>query len=67
MASDGGIGQIEVVKMLLKDPRVDPADVDSCALWYAASYGHLEIVRLLLEDGRVDPTVLGCMALQVAR
>ena len=49
-------GCIEVVKLLLQDPRVDPSCYHRCAIWLACGRGHIEIARLLLQDPRVDPT-----------
>lgn len=51
-----------VMRLLLEDGRVDPADVDNAALKCACGCGHIEEVRLLLSlknpDGTqvVDPT-----------
>ena len=45
-------GCVEVVKLLLEDPRVDVRAVGKggmSALYYAASGGHVEVVNLLLE------------------
>lgn len=55
IASD--TGHIEAVKYLLKDPRVDPSDMDCYALILASANGYSEIVKLLLEDERVDPSI----------
>ncbi|KAJ3176485.1 hypothetical protein HDU87_005179 [Geranomyces variabilis] len=59
------LGGIEIVELLLADPRVDPAAEDSRALLVASEeetrrpLGQREwllaIVRLLLADPRVDP------------
>ena len=49
-------GHIEVVRLLLQDPRVDPSVSNNEAILNAVSNGHTEIVRLLLQDPRVDPT-----------
>ena len=46
---------IELVKMLLTDDRVDPSYDDNILLTIAANYGHIEIIKLLLADDRVDP------------
>ena len=44
-------GFVEVVRVLLKDKRVDPTANNSSA----AENGHTETVRMLIEDGRADP------------
>jgi ankyrin repeat protein len=46
------IGQADVVRLLLKDERVDPR---SFCLFRACQKGKADVVRLLLEDGRADP------------
>ena len=47
---------LEVVRKLLEDPRVDPTVNDNWAIQVASDNGHLEVVRLLLADPRVDPS-----------
>jgi ankyrin repeat protein len=49
-------GNLEVVTLLLQDPRVDPSARNSDAIQWASYNGHLEIVTLLLQDPRVDPS-----------
>jgi hypothetical protein len=49
-------GHIEVVRLLLTDPRVDPSALDNYAIRFASQNGHLDVVRLLLTDPRVDPS-----------
>jgi len=46
-------GHLEIVKMLLKDDRVDPSDLDNFAVYKAAIYSENEITKLLLKDKRV--------------
>lgn len=46
---------IDVVKSLLADSRVDPAARDNFAIRWASENGHVDVVKLLLADGRVDP------------
>lgn len=48
-------GDIKIVKVLLKDVKVNPSNHNIDALLWASEYGHAEIVKLLLEDGRFDP------------
>ena len=45
MASEKG--HMEVVKLLLADPRVDPSARNNWAIQLASENGHLEIVKLL--------------------
>jgi len=65
-------GCLEVVKLLLEDPRVDVRAVDEeggSVLHHAAFEGHVEVVKLLLGDPRVDVRAVdknGCSALQHA-
>jgi hypothetical protein len=59
-------GHIEVVKLLLQDPRVDPSDGDNYAIRYASSNGYTEVVKLLLQDPRVDPSDRNNYAIQYA-
>ena len=47
MASENG--HTEVVKLLLADPRVDPAAGNNWAIRFASENGHTEIVKLLLD------------------
>lgn len=49
-----GIGNIEILNMLLRDRRVDPSDNDNRALYMATLHGRSEVVRILLaiEDVR---------------
>ena len=46
---------VEVVELLLKDERVNPAAEDDYAIGVAAKNGHEKVVELLLKDKRVDP------------
>ena len=49
-------GHTEVVKLLLSDPRVNPADDNNFFICFASKNGHLNVVKLLLSDPRVDPS-----------
>ncbi len=51
-----GYGKLEIVRLLLKDKRVDPGAgaEKNLALNFAARGGHTEILRLLINDKRVD-------------
>jgi hypothetical protein len=49
-------GRIEIIKLLLKDSRVNPASGKNLSLRDASENGKFEIVKLLLNDPRVDPS-----------
>ena len=55
-------GNLEVVKLLLADKRVNPA----AAIKVASRKGNVEIVKLLLEDGRADTSVCYNYAIGIA-
>ena len=44
-------GHTEIVRLLLQDPRVNPADRNNKAIIWASENGHTKIVRLLEEHG----------------
>jgi ankyrin repeat protein len=48
-------GHVGILKLLLADPRVDPAANDNAAIQASSENGHAEVVKLLLTDPRVDP------------
>jgi len=50
-------GHSDVVRYLLKHPKVDPAAINNYALRMAAFKGRTKVVQLLLNDTRVDPCV----------
>ena len=50
-------GHLEVVKLLLQDPRVDPSAKNNYAIRWTSRKSRLEVVKLLLQDPRVDPSV----------
>ena len=60
-------GHLEIVKLLLDDPRVDPSTSDNLAIRCASHNGHTEVVKLLLEDPRVDPSVYYNQAIRNSR
>ena len=62
-----GDGRLEVVRLLLTDPRVDPSDCNNYAIRWASENGHLEVVRLLLTDPRVDLSNDNNHAIRMAR
>ena len=47
---------INNVKLLLNDKRVNPSDRNNWAIILASKDGYFDIVKLLLEDKRVDPS-----------
>jgi ankyrin repeat protein len=59
-------GYVDIVKLLLCDPRVDPAVLDNAALVAACENGHAPVVKLLLADPRVDVAANGNCAFRVA-
>jgi ankyrin repeat protein len=56
----------DVMKMLIKDPRIDPSASNNWAIRMASGNGHTEIVKLLLNDNRVDPSADKSYAIQMA-
>jgi hypothetical protein len=48
---------VGIVRVLLRDPRVDPTACESKAVKAAAWNNHEEVVRVLLEDARVASSV----------
>ena len=59
-------GRLEVVRLLIADPRVDPSAQNNKAIILAAGNGHLEVVNRLLLDSRVDPSDDSNCAIQLA-
>lgn len=57
-------GHIRLVKLLLKDSRVDPSVQNHRALVNACKHGHTEIVRLLINDHRSDKRVKRNLAIE---
>jgi putative ubiquitin-RnfH superfamily antitoxin RatB of RatAB toxin-antitoxin module len=49
-------GLLDIVRMLLPDPRIDASAMNQQAIRYACIDGHIEIIRMLLADPRVDPS-----------
>jgi hypothetical protein len=50
------VNDINTVKLLLKDSRVDPSDSNNSAIKISSRRGYLDIVNLLLYDTRVNPS-----------
>ena len=59
-------GLIDKVKVLLKDPKVNPGSDDNYAIMLASESGRLEMVKLLLKDERVDPSDRGNVSIWAA-
>ena len=59
-------GNIELVKLMLKDPRVDPNAYEGYPLRRAIDYRNIELVELLLSDKRTDPSMRRNCALRFA-
>ena len=59
-------GNVEVVKILLKDYGIDPSSNDNIALLAACRGGNLKIVDLLLNHVSVDPSAQNNGALVIA-
>jgi hypothetical protein len=59
-------GNLELVKVLLADPRVDPTAVNCQPIRLAGEFGHLDIIKFFLEDDRIPPfyklDVIGCVS-----
>lgn len=49
-------GSVEILRLLLADPELDPSINNNGAIRGAATTAHPESVQLLLADPRVDPT-----------
>lgn len=59
-------GYTELVRKLLKDDRVNPAERNNHALYLCAKYGQAGVARVLLADSRVDPAALNNFAVRWA-
>ena len=57
---------VEVVKLLLADERVDPAAKNNAAFRLAVFKGNEKVVKLLLADRRVDPSADNNYAIRTA-
>jgi ankyrin repeat protein len=49
--------QLEILKILLEDPRLNPCTETDLSISYAAQCNNIEILELLLLDTRFDPSV----------
>jgi len=53
----GSIHQVDMLKILLFNPKFDPSIDNNLAIKYACKCGHDKAVEILLTDPRVDPSV----------
>mmetsp|Transcript_52978 Transcript_52978/g.63793 ORF Transcript_52978/g.63793 Transcript_52978/m.63793 type:complete len:263 (+) Transcript_52978:1-789(+) len=63
------IGDLDLVRELLKDPRVDPStpeDNRNSPIHVASQRGHLDVVKELMKDDRVDPSDCENSAIRIA-
>jgi hypothetical protein len=60
------VGDLDRISELLRDPGVDPAADDNCAIREASGGGHLSVVERLLQDARVDPAAYDNKAIREA-
>jgi ankyrin repeat protein len=60
------MGHQGIVALLLRHPKVDPADDGNYPIRFAAANGHLKIVSLLMKHKRADPSDFGNMAIKSA-
>ena len=47
---------MDIIKILLTDPKADPSADNNRAIRLASENGHYEIVQLLLNDKRINPS-----------
>lgn len=60
-------GYVEIVRLLLGDPRVDPAHDMNAAIFEAVGQNHWGVARLLLTDQRVRDDWTGGLLMEVVR
>uniref|UniRef100_A0A6C0JXA3 Uncharacterized protein n=1 Tax=viral metagenome TaxID=1070528 RepID=A0A6C0JXA3_9ZZZZ len=60
-------GYVELIRLLLTDPRFDPSFRDNEAIQLAVLYGRTDVVRLLVADPRVDSSILDNWAINAAK
>ena len=59
-------GKLDIVDLLLQDPRVDPSVQENTPIKFASQTGDTAIVQRLLQDPRVDPSADDQFALTAA-
>lgn len=60
-------GNIELVKLLLENSRVDPSIYNNYCIMMASERGHTEIVKILLKDNRVNPAIKNNYPIKTAK
>ncbi len=60
------MGDVDKVRVLLTNPKVNPAAHNNSAIRVASYNGRTEVVKLLLADPRVDPAVNNNYAIRIA-
>ena len=50
-------GRLNVINVLVRDPRFDPSEQDCFLFRWAARHGSLELVQTLIQDPRVNPAI----------
>lgn len=48
--------ELDIVKILLNDTRIDVGSITNLALINASKMGHIEMIKLLMTNSRVDPS-----------
>lgn len=59
-------GHVELVKLLISHPKVNPSFKGDYPIRFAAANGHVDVVKFLLLDSRVDPGSFGNYAIRIA-
>ena len=59
-------GLNNIVRILIMDPRVDPATDENKSILSAVRHNNFEVVQMLLDHGKVDPSVFDGLALRLA-
>jgi len=60
------LGHMNIVEILIKDPRVNPAGQTNYAIRWAAKNGHTNTVVVLMNDTRVNPADMHNWAITLA-
>lgn len=57
-------GHVDVVRLLLQDPRVDPTYPENACLKLSVTYNRPDVVYLLLQDSMIDPNIQNSYVVQ---